>query len=203
MSIIKEYTDVTPPLIGEFFTWVKRWVPAAPGQHLAAAALSCWVGDAIYGQGTIYGPYRALYGQAEWQLRQYCRLGAGDVPFGIWRTIPDPGWDGVDTIAQLYSAIYVTADMMNLGREDIDLVTKVVGRSGITTDRSWVLPRLDPDVPRFTDLLDRVDAVWEEHATRCDGGCSVPDRFYPSERARSATWYERFAPERRDAFNGF
>ena len=195
--------SVLGPVTRDFTAWVQRWVPGEDGAAYAARSLGALLYDAAAGQETSYGPYRMLYANGEWNLRQHERLMKGDVPFGIWRTIPVPSPTLICDLTRVYIYIHMGAEYGQLSAPEINLLYRMTTKLRYNSSGQYAMPAADPDIPAVAALLDRMSNALDTHRRSCRGDCAPIDQLWHDEDIRSMRWLGRFAAESRDTFNGF
>jgi hypothetical protein len=196
-------TGVLGPVTRQFTAWMQRWVPGEDGATYAANSLATWLYDAACGQETSYGPYRMLYANGEWNLRQHDREMRGDVPFGIWRTIPIPSVTLLCDLTRAYSLINLATEYAQLSHPEMIHLYRLATVLRYDEQGNYRLPPMDPGLAGMPLILDRMETALDEHHRNCTGECADNVRLWHDEDNRSTRWLHRFLSESGDTFNGF
>ena len=196
-------TTVLGRVIKDFTEWMLRWCPGEEGRAYAASSVATWLYDAAQGQETSYGPYRMLYANGEFHLRQHERHMLGDVPFGIWRTIPVPPPDLLCDLTRVYIFIHLATEYSQVSSSEQIQLYRMATKMRYNIVDQYQMPLGDQDMPKVVALVNRMLEALHHHRINCAGDCSSVDQLWHDEDNRATRWLAHFRAESRDTFNGF
>lgn len=172
--------------------WCARYTTVEDAAGISAGALAMVLTDAMTGAKTPTGPYRRLYKVAEHQLRWESRISGRDVPFGIWRSIPDPGEALLCEFTRAYACVYMGTELAPLDLREQRVLTRSVASRRHALEGHWLMADVGEDYAQVVTVLNRVNTAWESHAHGPSNCCVEFSQLWNHEHNKAHTWYERW-----------
>lgn len=158
--------------------------------------------EAMNGNKTPTGPYRRLYKVAEFELRWQSGPTGRDVPFGIWRSIPDPGEALLCEFTRAYACVYMGVELAQLDLGDQHVLARNVAVRRHTLEGYWQIPDVYAEANLVVNLLNRVTRAWEGHAHGPSNCCVEFSQLWNHEHNKAHTWYEKWRRDLRGGTRG-
>jgi len=191
--------DVCNTVSLQLEAWCSRYTTAARATEISANALAFLLREAMRGEKTSTGPLRRLYKHAEFGLRWGNVSGDRDVPFGIWKTIPDPGEHLLCEFTRAYACVYMGMELSQMSLLDQHILARTVAGRTHSLEGHWFLPTDGTDPSEVFALVQRVIQAWDEHAHGPVGCCAEFDELWEHEHNKAHQWHHRW---RRDTNGG-
>ena len=179
--------------------WCARYTDANTAAAVSAGALAMLLREAMNGNKTPTGPYRRLYKIAEFEMRWMSGYSAYDIPFGIWRAIPDPGEALMCEFTRAYACVYMGAELAQIDLLSQHIIARSVAGRTHSLEGYWEMPGDSEQAADLVALVNRIVAAWENHAHAQGNCCSEFNDLWNHESNKAHAWYEKW---RRDAKGG-
>lgn len=182
--------------------WCAQYTTPDQATRISAGALAATLACAMEGRRTVNGPYRSLFAWAEFEMRVDHLNHVADIPFGIWRTIPDPGEHVLCEFTRAYACAYMGAGLTPLTELEKLQLHDAVRQRTHSLEGHWFLPADGVEPAALFALVERISLAWDQHDHSPVGCCEDCGSLWTHEHNRAHEWHVRWLSAKRGNRHG-